>query len=331
MTVHECACRPRIGKPINAKDRRQTGGALRMDAIEIALRLVGAFYVFAGYVATRAGLTSLLVDRAIAAMAARKPSAADVAQSYWMLAAAAIVLAGGAALMFLLDVAVWLFLLSAVGQAAYLFYAAPHYFDRETPPDATGRRQSTNAFIVYLIATALVAWAAAAGKLVPWHEADWPTLAAPAAMVVVHVGHLLWLLWGPSAIGGNSGFPEPAAEDDEERRDPSDSRRIKVMADYKAHPLWALDEDLYGDFPPEALGLSDELTRDLNAWAESYDTSIDLDDPAVSLWSDEQRAAHEAKARPLAVRLARERPDLSIYVLEPETGVVEVHPDEQAS
>jgi hypothetical protein len=47
------------------------------------------------------------------------------------------------------------------------------------------------------------------------------------------------------------------------------------------------------------------------------------------LWSEEQHRAHEGAGRPLAVRLARERPDLMVYVLDGSTGVVEVHADEQ--
>lgn len=300
-----------------------------MDATEIALRLIGAFYVFAGYVATRAALTSMFIDRAIAAIAAQKPDPTETAQSYWMLAAATLVLAGGAALMFLLDVSVWLFLASAIGQAAYLFYVAPRYFDVVEPPDPTGRRQSTNAFVIYLAATAFVVWAAARGKLIAWQDADGPLLAAPAVLVAVHIGYLLWMLRpSPPSLPG-SGFPLTDGDECESGRDPASSRSIKVMADCDAHPLWALDEDLYGDFPPEALDLSPDLTRDLAAWGETYNASLNRDDPAVSLWSDAEHAAHDAMARPLAVRLASERPDLQIYVLEPDIGVVQVHPDEQ--
>ena len=69
--------------------------------------------------------------------------------------------------------------------------------------------------------------------------------------------------------------------------------------------------------------------RDLNAWADAYTSSLNRADPGNSLWSAEQQQAHERGARPLAVRLARERPDLTIFVLEGATGVVEVRADEQ--
>ena len=89
-----------------------------------------------------------------------------------------------------------------------------------------------------------------------------------------------------------------------------------------------LDEERYGCFAPAMLDLSPELAADLNAWAAAYDTSFDPDDPVVSLWSEEQHQAHAADGRKLAVRLKRERPYLMVYVLEADTGVVEVHADD---
>ena len=144
-----------------------------MDEIDLALRLMGAFYVFAGYAATRAALMSNLIDRALAAISASKPAPAETAQSLWLIGAANVILAGGVALVLLIDVAAWIFLASALGQAAYLFYVAPRFFDTDDPPDATGRRQSTKAFVVYGAATALVLWASATGRLAHWQDVPW--------------------------------------------------------------------------------------------------------------------------------------------------------------
>lgn len=292
-----------------------------MDVIDFLLRAVGAFYVLAGYLATRAAVMSLFLDRAIAAIAAEKPSRKDVAQSYWLIAAAALVLAGGAALVVSLDIAAWLFIASAIGQAAYLFYVAPRFFD-DDDTDAAGRRQTTNAFILYLLATALVVWAFSSGRLQSWQDAGWPALAVAGGLVAAH---LVYVAWSLSKVPPASPFASFATPDD--GRDPSECTRIKVMAEHDTHPLWALDEDLYGDFPPERLGLSQELTDDLNAWAEAFTSSLNREDPAESLWSDEQHKAHQAMARPLAVRLAREMPDRTIFVMS-EVGVVEVSADE---
>jgi hypothetical protein len=303
------------------------GAMPRMDIAELSLRIVGAFYAFAGYVATRAALTSRFLDRAIAAISLQKPSPADTAQFAWLLCAATVVLAGGLALLLLLDLSVWLFLVSSLGQAAYLFVVAPRYFDAADPPDAGGRRQSTNAFVLYATATAFVLWAGYTGRLMHWGDVPQLLLALAVAAFAAHIGYVIYLLGGGPAskpmLGGSDGEPDMDAAFNR-----SQSKRIKVMAEYDAHPLWALDEDLYGDFPPEELGLSAELTKDLNAWAEAYTTALNRDDPMNSLWSDEQHRAHAAAARPLAVRLARERPDLMVYILDGATGVVQVHADE---
>lgn len=297
-----------------------------MPGIEILLCLVGAFYAFGGFVATRAALTSHFMDRAIAALGGEKPARSETVKTYWMLAAAGIILAGGASLLFLLDVAVGLFLASAAGQALYLLVLAPRFFDAVDPPEAAGRRATVNAFVIYLASTALVVWAWKAGKLVSVASAAWPALAIPAALVLAHIAYVVRMLAAapqPSPFAGLQG-----ADADGEPPDPAQSTRIKVMADYYCHPLWALDAEMYGDIAPEALGLSPELTRDLNAWAEAFTASLAPDDPAETRWSEEEAAAHEAMARPLAIRLAREKPDRTVFVVEGETGVVEVRADE---
>lgn len=166
------------------------------DFAEIALRLVGAFYVFAGVVATRAGLMSRLLDRSIAAidLGSGKGSGANVAEerrTTWLIAASALVFVAGVALLVLAAEAVWLFLASAVSQAIYLFALAPFYFDKAEAPDATGRRQTTNAAVIYMFATAFVLWAAATGRLVPFAELQPAVQVAAAAAVVAYAVYLL--------------------------------------------------------------------------------------------------------------------------------------------
>lgn len=306
---------------------------MSIDGTQLALCALGAFYAFAGHVATRAALTSHFVDRAIAAIEGKAVSRTESAQNYWLLSAAALVLASGVALLFLLDIAAWLFLASAIGQALYLFWLAPRYFDAADPPDASGRRRSINAFGIYLVATALVMWALAEDKLRSWQEVGVPLVALSAAVVLAHIGYVIWSIARAPACAplGFASFAGADQEDSEvAHRDPSQSTRIKVMADYHAYALWALDDDTYGDFPPEQLGLSTDLVKDLKDWAEAFTESYDLDDPCVSRWSAAEQAAHEATGRALAIRLAREKPDRRIYILDSDGGgVVEVMADEE--
>ncbi len=135
-----------------------------IELTDIFLRAMGAFYAFAGVVATRVGLTSHFLDQAIAAIAAKKPTRAENAQAAWLLAGAAMVLVAGVLLLAGLELAAWAFLATAAAQATYIYYVAPRYFDVADPPDARGRQQTTNAFVIFSAATAFVVWAAYRGR-----------------------------------------------------------------------------------------------------------------------------------------------------------------------
>jgi hypothetical protein len=147
-----------------------------------------------------------------------------------------LILAGGAALMLLLHAAPWLFVISSIGQAVYLFVLAPRYFDVVDPPDEQGRRQTTNAFVIYVAVTALVVWAAVTDRLIPWRDVPWPLIAAAAVTVAAYSVYLLWTFYRPlksaapiSYVGGG--------QDEAWSEDPALSRSIKVMADYDCQPL----------------------------------------------------------------------------------------------
>lgn len=301
-----------------------------IELTDIFLRVLGAFYAFAGFVATRAATTSHFLDRAIAAIAAKKPSRMETAQTAWLLSASALVLVGGILLLAGLQLAAVAFIASSLGQALYIFILAPRYFDREDPPDPRGRRQTTNAFVIFSAATAFVVWAAWRGRLTPLGEASTTEIAAVGAALLLYAGYVVRTLWGmprsPAGAGWSSGF---GLDSDTPARPLHESKRIKLMADYACDPIWAMDDDIYGCFPPEDLNLSADLTDAIKAWAAAYETSIDLDDPSTSLWSDAQRAQHEAEGRRLAVRLKRELPDLTVFAHTSAVGVVEVHADDQ--
>ena len=297
-----------------------------MNAVGFALGLIGAFYTFAGWLATRVGLTSLLMDYAIAAISAKKPNAAEVAQSTWLIAASYVIFLGGMALLLRLNVAMWLFLASALAQAFYLTWLAPRFFDRGDPPDPAGRGKTRNAFVLYLVATAFVVWAGSSGELLGWRDVPGPLLAAAGAAAVAQLGYILWMTAGPGSMRRPATVSSLASFDDDPP-DPSLSRSVKVMADYHSHPLWAMDDGMYGNFAPEQLGLSAGLTADLKAWADAFTASLNPDEPSQSLWTDEQHRAHRAEGRPLAARLAQERPDLKIYVRDDDGYIVEARAD----
>jgi hypothetical protein len=167
-----------------------------LDVVDILLRVFGAFYVFAGYVAARAALTSHVLDQAVAGVSSEKPPRIEVAQTYWMLASSMLIFVGGVALVLLIDIAAPLYALSAAGMVLYLAYLAPKFFDPADPPTPSGRQQTKNATVLYLLITSIVLWAATAGKLQPWQDVPKPLLSGAVAAVAAHAIYVLkGLLW----------------------------------------------------------------------------------------------------------------------------------------
>jgi hypothetical protein len=83
---------------------------------------------------------------------------------------------------------------------------------------------------------------------------------------------------------------------------------VTLLGEYRAHPLRMNRHD---DFPPDdpdaALGLSDALVADLDAWARDIDAAMNtwLADRDDARWDTAFRRLHE-EGEDLAERLARE-------------------------
>ena len=84
-------------------------------------------------------------------------------------------------------------------------------------------------------------------------------------------------------------------------------RKIKVMADYQCYPLWDMAPGMYGDVDPNSLPISAELKRQFIDWAQAFDATLNMDDPASSGFkSEEAAAAFKACGLQLARRLQLE-------------------------
>lgn len=96
--------------------------------------------------------------------------------------------------------------------------------------------------------------------------------------------------------------PQPRLEQPEVYPD-----RLKVMADYHCDAVWFDSEAGMGPIASDALGISWALARDLDAWADEFDDSIDWDDPGgVPRWTDEDHDAHDRRGAALTQRLREE-------------------------
>lgn len=194
--------------------------------------VLGAFYVFAGVVGARAAMMEAIMDAAIAGIAAKRRDRIDVERTWWLGVFTVLVGAGGALLLARSALAGPVFVASAAAQALYLMLIAPRHFDVDSPPDAKGRRQTWNAFWIYLVATGFVVWAWATGRLQPFGldpAVDWPAWLALAVSLAgaAKVAHFLLTLQrrpATAGLGGFSGFgggdedwpldPQPAGSED---------------------------------------------------------------------------------------------------------------------
>lgn len=128
-----------------------------LDILSWVARGVGLFYVFGGLFVLRATRVERLLDKAIHQITLKTPDPdpADRLRLWSMFAIAILTLVSGALLVFLLRPAVYAFLANAAVQGAYLAWAR-----KALPPtdaeSGQGRRRTINAFIVWLVMTALV-------------------------------------------------------------------------------------------------------------------------------------------------------------------------------
>lgn len=59
-------------------------------------------------------------------------------------------------------------------------------------------------------------------------------------------------------------------------------RTIKLMPDYQCFPLWEASLGQVGNIDPKDLPITDDLRRELLMWANSYNETLNMDDPASS-------------------------------------------------
>lgn len=240
---------------------------------DIVLRLIGAFYILAAPLIIRAGATNLLLTRAISAIS-MKVSTADQVEERRVLFLGAMALltgAGGILLAARLDLALWAFLANAAVYALYLLVLAPRFFDPWDEPDEKGRRQTRNAFFVYLGATAIVAaawWSGALRAAADEHPAVLALCAAAFAAIFFYAWRSLRLVRGVATAGTAAGVAEPEHTLPERVvLTPSWSGTGLIDAD-TGEPVW-----LAPGLLPRDIG------EGIDAWLDLFRELADRDDP----------------------------------------------------
>lgn len=268
------------------------------------LALIGFFYMFAGFVLAHHVAVDRVLSRAIEMISLEKQSRAETLQQAWTIVSAVLIFAGGAALLFLSSLAVWLFVVALVQQVAYLTFAAPKYFDRHDEPDPVGRRQSTNATILYGAATLAVIAAASSGALLPvTGEGAWSVAAASALTAVFAV----WTIARMRMPARQGGALAPFANDHDEIKpvDLNEVTGVRLAAGWFELPVHVSFADGEADyFSPGELYLEDALSRDLEDWQQAFKSACDIaGDEMAPSWTEDERKAHYARASELAARI----------------------------
>jgi hypothetical protein len=260
---------------------------------------VGAFYVFAGVVVMRAMALDRVMDQVLAAL--NDPSTPkEVMRSRVLSAGAFLTLAGGVALMLLSPLAAPVFAAGSLWQGGYLLWA-----EKSLPPEdeneARGRKQTKNAFVIYLAATAFVGWLATQGLLRPWgapivaHALDVAIMAAAsaAAWAFIHM---------PRHTKADDASPPGAAARSTDEALPL---RLRLAPEWNCSPLW--NADTGEPVSVYRLGLSFELAERIEAWDDTWQATYNDDDPTSGGFKEPgARQAYVAQGRAIAEALRRE-------------------------
>lgn len=271
----------------------------------VAALLVGAFYVFAGVVALRMTRLGSLMDGFLEALDGTKTDPKEKTKTLVLTIGAYATAASGAALLALGNMALAFFVIGALIQAGYLAWAQTSLVPADDS-ERRGRQQTINAFVIYLAATAFVAWLAMTGQLRAWPQtpqqfalecavpllamlASWLSLELPMGRKVA------------AAAGATEELPQYQPE---AVRGPAN---LRLRADWQCYPLW--DADTGDNVSPYELDLSHELLDRIERWDDLFQDTYNGDDPASSGFKgEEELALYRAEGKAIAEELAKEWP-----------------------
>ncbi|MBK8476332.1 MAG: hypothetical protein IPL39_08420 [Opitutaceae bacterium] len=77
------------------------------------------------------------------------------------------------------------------------------------------------------------------------------------------------------------------------------------MPDYGSWPIWRHDGEI-GNLDPRKLGVTEELACALEDWAATYDSHLNVSDPAATTWTEEEKKEFDIVGRSLCQRLSEE-------------------------
>lgn len=237
-----------------------------MDAIDTAFRLVGGFYLFAGWLGLRAILLDSVLDKALTAISAGKADPKEQGRR-WVLGASTVAVgASGAALMTMSAWALPLFVGSVAAQAVWIG-GARRFFIAAGEDEETSRRQVVNAAILYGLVAIGVVWLWDAGRLQPFDEPVGvvATTLAAAGLGLWFVYHMAWDAGSPSSFD-----PLP----DEEVDDEEAPTRIVIHPEFGWQPL--IDADTGRRF--SHFRWIEDLALRIEEWDDGFQSAFSFDE-----------------------------------------------------
>lgn len=264
-----------------------------MDLVEIFFRSTGAFYLFAGYVAARAMLLSVVADRMIATLA-DDPQPSGMAGKHLVLGASVVVTAAsGVALALMSFWALPLFTAGAAMQTGWLAWARGNAPPRDAE-ERRGRHRTINAAIIYVAVTLGVLWLWEEGRL---GRADDPL--SIGLVVATAICFAAWLRrdlgWQPSPheMFDDPDLPfEPALRPEKVRLDP-------------CFGSWPLVDIRRGQRFNHLTWLPEDLAFRIEDWDDTFQVAFYPEKPAAApdFGTAERAVAYVEEGRAIVLAL----------------------------
>jgi hypothetical protein len=242
-----------------------------------------------------------VMDDVLAALEGKSTSANERWKSGILTAGAFLTLASGAALVTLSALAAPLFLANVIVQGGYLLWAG-----RAFPPtdadEANGRRQTTNAFVVYVAASAFVVWLSTRGDL-----RAWPVSIEAILADAIAIGTITLAGWASTFVP-HSWFtrnPSPVAPVGIVSPDSDDiPKHLRLAPDWQHWPLW--DAETGNNVSHFRLNLPDALAERIAAWDDVWQETYNGDEPPSSGFkTDRERQAYVLEGKSIVEELRR--------------------------
>jgi hypothetical protein len=107
-------------------------------------------------------------------------------------------------------------------------------------------------------------------------------------------------------------------------------QQIKLMAEYNCFPLWKTQEQIWDNINPASLPLSKETIIRLEKWANTFDSTLNHDDPISSKFANSKdEEAFEQEGILICYQLQKElQPDHEIvYYSNKENRIISFLPN----